>query len=55
MQTAQAEKKIDFTPTESQQAIAQMIKDFGAREMRPKMMEWDESQEFPIDLFHKLG
>jgi len=35
--------------------ISQMIKDFGAREMRPKMMEWDESQEFPIDLFHKLG
>src|SRR6186713_3189433 len=49
------ENMVDFQPTESQLAITQMIKDFGAREMRPKMMEWDESQEFPVALFHKLG
>ena len=55
MITASAENKIDFQTTESQLAIAQMIRDFGAREIRPKMMEWDESQEFPIALFHKLG
>jgi alkylation response protein AidB-like acyl-CoA dehydrogenase len=55
MQTAQAENKVDFQPSESQEAIAQMVRDFGAREIRPKMMEWDESQEFPIALFHKLG
>jgi alkylation response protein AidB-like acyl-CoA dehydrogenase len=50
-----AENKVDFQPSESQLAITQMIRDFGAREMRPRMMEWDESQEFPIALFHKLG
>src|SRR5436853_1982197 len=50
-----AENKVDFQPTESQLAITQMIRDFGAREMRPRMMEWDESQEFPIALFHRLG
>lgn len=55
MITASVENRIDFQPSESQLAIAQMIKDFGAREIRPKMMEWDESQEFPIALFHKLG
>jgi alkylation response protein AidB-like acyl-CoA dehydrogenase len=22
---------------------------------RPKMMEWDESQEFPVEVFRKLG
>jgi alkylation response protein AidB-like acyl-CoA dehydrogenase len=49
------EKQIDFQPGENQLMISQMIRDFGAREMRPKMMEWDESQEFPVDLFHKLG
>jgi alkylation response protein AidB-like acyl-CoA dehydrogenase len=49
------ENMVDFQPTESQLAITQMIKDFGAREMRPRMMEWDESQEFPVALFHKLG
>lgn len=49
------ESIIGFEETENQKMIAQMVRDFGAREMRPKMMEWDESQEFPIDLFHKMG
>jgi alkylation response protein AidB-like acyl-CoA dehydrogenase len=49
------DKEVDFQPSENQLMISQMIRDFGAREMRPKMMEWDESQEFPIELFHKLG
>ncbi len=35
--------------------IAQMVRDFGAREIKPKMMEWDESQEFPVKVFHKMG
>ena len=50
-----ADKEVDFQPSENQLMISQMIRDFGAREMRPKMMEWDESQEFPVELFHKLG
>ncbi|MEQ9423897.1 MAG: acyl-CoA dehydrogenase family protein [Cyclobacteriaceae bacterium] len=40
---------------ENQEMISQMIRDFGEKEMRPKMMEWDESQEFPVPLFKKLG
>lgn len=35
--------------------IADMIRDFAAREIRPNMMDWDESQHFPVDLFHKMG
>ena len=46
---------ISFEPTESQNMIAQMVRDFAAKEIKPKMMEWDESQEFPIELFHKMG
>jgi alkylation response protein AidB-like acyl-CoA dehydrogenase len=46
---------INFSQTENQKMIAQMIRDFGDREIKPKMMEWDESQHFPIDLFKKLG
>ncbi|MFY7918508.1 MAG: acyl-CoA dehydrogenase family protein, partial [Chryseotalea sp.] len=46
---------IGFGETENQKMIAQMIRDFGAKEIKPYMMEWDETQEFPIDLFHKLG
>ena len=35
--------------------IRQSAKDFAEKHIRPHFMEWDESQEFPIDLFHKLG
>jgi alkylation response protein AidB-like acyl-CoA dehydrogenase len=49
------EKTISFEETENQRMIAQMIRDFGAKEIKPKMMEWDESQEFPVKLFNKLG
>ncbi|TRX49354.1 acyl-CoA dehydrogenase [Fulvivirga sp. M361] len=44
-----------FEENENQIMIAQMIRDFGEREIKPFMMEWDESQEFPVPLFKKLG
>ncbi|UII35081.1 acyl-CoA dehydrogenase [Fulvivirga ulvae] len=44
-----------FEESENQRMIAQMIRDFGDKEIRPKMMEWDETQEFPVELFKKLG
>lgn len=40
---------------ENQQMIAQMIRDFGEKEMIPHRMQWDEKQHFPVDLFKKLG
>lgn len=46
---------MDFGLNENQVMIAQMIKDFGEKEIRPNMMEWDESQEFPVHIFKKLG
>jgi alkylation response protein AidB-like acyl-CoA dehydrogenase len=46
---------LDYSETEQQKLIAQTIKDFGAKEMRPYTMLWDESQDFPIELFRKLG
>jgi alkylation response protein AidB-like acyl-CoA dehydrogenase len=46
---------IHFDETENQVMIAEMIKNFGAREIKPFMMEWDESQHFPVELFKKLG
>jgi alkylation response protein AidB-like acyl-CoA dehydrogenase len=46
---------MDFGLTENQQMIAAMIKDFGEKHIRPDMMKWDESQEFPIEVFKKLG
>ena len=41
--------------TENQEMIAQMVRDFGAQHIRPRMMEWDESQEFPVAVFKQLG
>jgi acyl-CoA dehydrogenase len=46
---------MDFTINENQHMIADMIKKFGEDHIRPKMMEWDESQEFPVEVFKKLG
>lgn len=46
---------ISFAESENQQMIAQMVCDFGSREIKPFMMDWDESQEFPIDMFRKMG
>ncbi|MCK6616862.1 MAG: acyl-CoA dehydrogenase [Cyclobacteriaceae bacterium] len=46
---------MDLAESENQQMVAQMVRDFGTREIMPKMMEWDESQEFPVDVFRKMG
>ena len=46
---------VNFEENENQRMIAQMIRDFGNKEIRPKMMEWDESQEFPVQVFKKMG
>ena len=40
---------------ENQKMIQQMVRDFAEKEISPKMMEWDESQHFPVELFKKLG
>lgn len=56
MQTLNAEQiSTGFEETENQKMIAQMVRDFGDREIKPKSMEWDESQEFPVQLFKKMG
>lgn len=46
---------LTFCETENQNLIAQTIKNFGVKEMAPFIMEWDESQTFPLRLFQKLG
>ncbi len=41
--------------TEEQQMMTAAIKDFAEQHIRPHIMDWDEAQFFPIDLFKKLG
>ena len=35
--------------------IGSSVKEFAARRIKPFSMEWDESQEFPRDLFKEMG
>jgi len=46
---------MDFEKNENQLMITQMVRDFAEKEIRPNIMKWDESQEFPVDLFKKMG
>jgi alkylation response protein AidB-like acyl-CoA dehydrogenase len=46
---------MDFKPTENQEMIAQTVRDFAEKNIRPFLMDWDESQTFPIEVFKKLG
>ena len=46
---------MEFQQNENQKLIAQTVRNFADKHIRPKMMEWDESQEFPLEVFKKLG
>ncbi len=46
---------MNFETNETQKLIATSIQEFAEREIRPLMMEWDENQIFPVELFRKLG
>ena len=46
---------MNFDITEDQSMIEQMVKDFAEKEIRPNVMKWDESQDFPVELFKKAG
>ncbi len=40
---------------ENIQLIAQSARDFAMQNILPHVMEWDESQTFPVEVFKKLG
>ena len=42
---------MEFVTTENQTMIAQAVRDLCERELRPNLMEWDEAQHMPLDLF----
>jgi alkylation response protein AidB-like acyl-CoA dehydrogenase len=46
---------MQFSLNENQQMIAEMIRKFGEEHIRPKFMEWDETQEFPVHVMKQLG
>ena len=40
---------------DNMQLIRASARDFAETHIRPYVMEWDESQHFPLDLFHRMG
>jgi hypothetical protein len=46
---------MQFQQTELTRQVGQIARDFAEREIRPFVMEWDESQFFPRELFRRLG
>jgi len=46
---------MDFGYTQEQEHLRKTIRQFAEREIRPHVMEWDEAQHFPIEVFRKVG
>ena len=46
---------MEFQTSEITQQVAQTAKDFAQQYIRPYVMQWDESQEFPLQVFKELG
>lgn len=46
---------MDFELTEEQKQIRTSVREFAEAEIAPHVMEWDESQHFPIELMPKLA
>ena len=46
---------MDFRLSDDQALLRRTVREFAETEMRPHVMEWDESQHFPMDLLPKLA
>ncbi len=46
---------VEFEIDEQLEMIRQSAKDFAESYIRPHLMDWDEKQIFPVELFHKMG
>ena len=46
---------MNFQQSELTQQVAQTAKDFAVQYIKPHVMEWDESQEFPLHIFKEMG
>jgi alkylation response protein AidB-like acyl-CoA dehydrogenase len=46
---------LDFSLSEEQQLLKKTVRDFAEAEIGPHAREWDEKQEFPREVFGKLG
>jgi alkylation response protein AidB-like acyl-CoA dehydrogenase len=46
---------MNFELNENQRMIAQMVRDFAEKEIRPYRNQWDDEEFFPVDAMKKMG
>jgi alkylation response protein AidB-like acyl-CoA dehydrogenase len=46
---------MEFQTSETTKQIADSARDFALQHIKPHVMEWDESQEFPLHVFKEMG
>ncbi|HRI24736.1 MAG TPA: acyl-CoA dehydrogenase family protein [Ferruginibacter sp.] len=46
---------MNFETTELTEQVAQTARDFANQHIKPHLMDWDESQEFPVQVFKEMG
>jgi alkylation response protein AidB-like acyl-CoA dehydrogenase len=46
---------MDFRLSDDQEILRRTVREFAEAEIRPHVMEWDEAQQFPMDLLSKLA
>lgn len=46
---------MNFSISETENMVGQMAKDFAEKNIRPYVMEWDESQKFPVETMKAMG
>jgi alkylation response protein AidB-like acyl-CoA dehydrogenase len=46
---------MNFQQNEITSQVGQMAKDFATQYIKPHLMDWDESQEFPLHIFKEMG
>lgn len=48
-------EQMNFQNSELNHQVAQTARDFANQHIKPFVMQWDESQEFPVHVFKELG
>lgn len=46
---------MNFKTSELTEQAAQTAREFALQHIKPRLMEWDESQEFPVQVFKEMG
>ena len=46
---------MDFKTSEITRQVAQTAREFANQFIKPDMMVWDETQEFPLHIFKEMG